>query len=101
MYTRVLLACPLLGGLSSFGVSLSEVSLHYAGPYYLFYAPVSADLSGCQGLRTVQNSDEANLACAHFTWGHTDTATVALKVNCLSTEFAIRKHGKGSPYENT
>ena len=29
VHTRVLLACPLVGGLSSFGVCLSEVSLLY------------------------------------------------------------------------
>ena len=32
MYTRVLSACPLLGGLSSFGVSLLEVSLYLQSP---------------------------------------------------------------------
>ena len=34
MHTRVLSACPLLGGLSSFGVSLSEVSLVTVEPLY-------------------------------------------------------------------
>lgn len=46
-------------------------------------------------MRSVQNPDDTTLNSVHFTWGHTEMATVALKVNCLSTEFAAKKHGEG------
>lgn len=51
------------------------------------------DSIGCAGLGSVGN-DESSINCVHFTWSQRD-AVLAVKMNCLSTEFAAKKHGEG------
>ena len=46
----------------------------------------------CDGLSDVQNSDQL-LNVVSFVWSPLRPATLSFKVNCLSTEFAARKHG--------
>ncbi len=59
----------------------------------LFYsANHLADSLACAGLSSCEN-DEANLSSVHFVWGKA-SAVLAIKINCLSTEFAPKKHGK-------
>lgn len=50
-----------------------------------------ADSIGCAGLASVEN-DDANLNRVHFVWGQSNTV-LAIKINCLSSEFAAKKHG--------
>ncbi|XP_064397820.1 transcription factor CP2-like [Halichondria panicea] len=50
------------------------------------------DNVGCGGVGFIENS-ETNLQTISFTWSSLTPAIVAFKVNCLSSEFAPRKHG--------
>ena len=50
------------------------------------------DAMSCDGLSDVQNSDQS-LNVVSFVWSPLRPATLSFKVNCLSTEFAARKHG--------
>ena len=50
------------------------------------------DVMVCEGLSDIQNSDQA-FNVISFVWSPLRAATLAFKVNCLSTEFAARKHG--------
>ena len=52
-----------------------------------------ADSIGCAGMSSVDN-DECSLNRVHFTWCQSN-AVLAVKINCLSTEFAAKKHGEG------
>ena len=67
-------------------LEIIEISLHN-GVLFL------TDNVGCGGLVCIENS-EANLHCISFTWSSQRPSIVAFKVNCLSSEFAARKHGK-------
>ena len=53
----------------------------------------NADSIGCTGLTSV-NNDESALHRVEFSWGQSSTAVLAIKINCLSTEFAAKKHGE-------
>ena len=50
-----------------------------------------ADSIACAGLTSFEN-DEGNLNRVHFVWGQSK-AVLAIKINCLSSEFAAKKHG--------
>lgn len=55
---------------------------------------VCVDSIGCAGLSSV-GDDDSSLSCVHFSWSHSNSV-VAVKINCLSTEFAAKKHGEGA-----
>ena len=65
------------------------------------YFTLPTDAMVCEGLSDVQNSDQA-FNVISFVWSPLRVATLAFKVNCLSTEFAARKHGNhaSSYYSN-
>ncbi len=52
-----------------------------------------ADSNGSVGLIRACN-DELALNMIQFTWGESPQAVLAIKINCLSTEFAAKKHGE-------
>ena len=51
------------------------------------------DSIGCDNLTSVSNDDHS-LHCVRFSWGQSKMAVLAIKLNCLSTEFALKKHGQ-------
>ncbi len=52
------------------------------------------DTKGSTGLQSMDNDDSA-LNRVIFTWGcGQKNVVLAVKLNCLSTEFAIKKHGE-------
>ena len=53
---------------------------------------VISDRRGCEGVCDV-NEDE-NLNSLSLLWQPLQPATISVKVNCLSSEFAAKKHGK-------
>ena len=50
-----------------------------------------SDRMACDGLSDIQNDQAFNVVS--FLWSPLRENTLAFKVNCLSTEFAARKHG--------
>lgn len=57
------------------------------------------DSIACDGLRSFSN-DDSTLNRVHFAWAHASVAVLAIKINCLSTEFAAKKHGEGMGEHN-
>ena len=51
-----------------------------------------ADSKGSSGLQSIDTDDTAVISVS-FAWGCGQNAVLALKLNCLSTEFAVKKHG--------
>ena len=56
------------------------------------------DAMSCDGLSDIQNSDQS-LNVVSFVWSPLRPASLCFKVNCLSTEFAARKHGESRERE--
>ena len=52
----------------------------------------SSDRRGCDGVSHVQ--DTASLNSISFLWQPLQQGIVSLKINCLSSEFAAKKHGQ-------
>jgi hypothetical protein len=49
------------------------------------------DRRGCEGVSHIKDSE--NLNSLSFLWQPTQSATISVKINCLSSEFAAKKHG--------